>query len=470
MTKKLIVIGVDGGNAELIKEFSEKGIIKNLRKFKRASILKSTMPPGTAVSWASFSTGNQPGKTQIYDFTVVDENSWKINFVNRKSLKGKPLWQYLSEAGLKSCFINLPISYPPDKINGVLISGIDAPSKLSNYVYPPELKTELDKAGYEIEVSSLQEKDKMVQQAVKILDNRVDVANTLLKKNFDFFVVLFRESDVVQHYAWGKKEVEEVYKKIDDFIGRTKEYAKKIGAEIIIMSDHGSEKVDKAFNVNVWLENEGYLKINKKGKSILSAIGISKENIFKILDKLKAGFLIKMIPRTLGKRFPTKEVDFEEAIITGLIDLKNTRAIAKRAVKTAQIFLNKKKRGGIVDEREEDSLIDEIKNKLMNFFNKQNIKAEIKTKTELYGKNAINAPDITLYLKERGYDVLTLFSEEKKLWDKTKENATHITEGILFCDLNLKLDNARIIDLTPTILDYFGLKKNAINLDGKSLL
>ncbi len=468
LKKKLIIVGIDGGSFSVINPLFEKGLLSNLKKFKNSGILNSTIPPGTAVSWASFSTGNSPGKTGIFDFTIVNDDSWKINFVNRRKLKGKTLWEYLDEAGLKTCFMNIPLTYPPDKINGVMISGIDTPSTLSEYVHPKELKEELKKIDYEIEVSALKEKDEIVKQAMGVLEKRIIIARQLLKKDFDFFIVLFRESDVVQHYAWNRNEVEEIYKKIDEFLGEIIKYSENNNADIIVMSDHGEQKVDKAFNVNVWLEENGYLKTNLKRKSLLSGLGINRERIFKILEKLKLNFLVHMVPRSFAKKIPTKEVDFEEAILTGVIDFNETRAIAKRAVKTAQIFLNNTKRKGIVKEDEEENIKQEIKKKLVNYFEKQNIKVEISTKQELYGKDSASAPDISLYFAENGYDVLTHFSSNKKLWDIPREQATHDKEGIIFSDLNLNLEHPRIIDLTPTILKYFNIKKTGF--DGKSII
>ncbi len=466
--RKLIIIGIDGGTFNVLNPLFQKGLLPNLNKFKNKLILESTIPPGTAVSWASFSTGNLPDKTNIYDFTIVSENSWKINFVNRKIAKGKKLWNYLDEAGLKSCFINLPLTYPVEEINGVMISGIDTPSKLSNYTYPKEIKEELNKIGYEIEVSGLKEKSEVSDEALAVLDKRIIIARKFLKENFDFFIVLFRGSDVVQHYAWGENQVEDAYKKIDKFIGEVQDYCGKNNADLMVISDHGEEKVNKAFNINSWLEKEGYLKTHIKKKNVLSYLGVNRERIFKILEKLQLQFLVRVIPRNIGKKIPTKQINFEEAIITKQIDFNQTKAIAKRAVKTAQIFISSEKRKGIVKKEEIKELKQEIKNKLKRFFEKEKLDVIIKTKEELYPNSENFAPDINLYFKEKGYDITASFSSNKGLWNNPREKATHNSEGILFTDINIKSKSQKIIDLAPTILKYFNIKKK--NFDGESLI
>ncbi len=462
--KKLVVIGIDGGTFNVINPFFEQGLLSNLNKFSKRGVLESTMPPGTGVAWSSFSTGNKTEKTNIYDFTIVEDDSWKIKFVNRRILQGKTLWEHLDEAGLKGTFINIPLSYPPDKTNGVIISGIDTPSRLSNYTHPPELKEKLKEFDYDIEVSGMKGLEDIPNEAVRILDARLKTARHLIKEEFDFFVVLFRASDVVQHFAWGTDYVKDVYMKIDEFIGEVQE---RDDCELIVMSDHGHEKVDKAFNVNTWLEQEGYLSTKVQKKSVASSL-INRERIFKILDSLNLNFVIRMVPRSLGKKIPTKTVDFEEAIITGLVEMDKTKAIAKRAVKSSQIFLNKESRGGIVKKEDEDRLKSEIKSKLLSYFRGKGLNVEIYTKEELYGNNTKYAPDITLYFREEGYDTLSILSPEKRLWDKTKEQATHKKEGIIFTDMNLDIEGSNIIDLCPTVLDYFGIEKK--DVDGKSLI
>ena len=76
--KKLVIVGIDGGTFDIINPLFKKNKLSNLKKIKNSGLLKSTMPPGTSVAWSSFATGNGPGKTNIYDFTIVNDDSWKI--------------------------------------------------------------------------------------------------------------------------------------------------------------------------------------------------------------------------------------------------------------------------------------------------------------------------------------------------------------------------------------------------------
>ena len=59
-----------------------------------------------------------------------------------KSKKSKEIWDYIDG---NSIVINLPLSYPPKKINGIMVSGMYTPSKTSNFCYPSEFQAELTK-------------------------------------------------------------------------------------------------------------------------------------------------------------------------------------------------------------------------------------------------------------------------------------------------------------------------------------
>ena len=71
MSKKVVVIGLDGGTFKLLKPLAAEGLMPNLKKILDQgsnAILESTMPPMTGTAWSTFATGKQPGKHGVYDF------------------------------------------------------------------------------------------------------------------------------------------------------------------------------------------------------------------------------------------------------------------------------------------------------------------------------------------------------------------------------------------------------------------
>lgn len=77
-----------------------------------------------------------------------------------------------------------------------------------------------------------------------------------------FLFVYFSTVDQNSHMLWGKHEEEllESYRKIDRDVGWVMAHAGS--ATILVMSDHGFTRFDRAFHVNTWLRSEGFLKLD----------------------------------------------------------------------------------------------------------------------------------------------------------------------------------------------------------------
>jgi predicted AlkP superfamily phosphohydrolase/phosphomutase len=104
--------------------------------------LATTYPAQTPVAWSSFATGVNPGGHGIFDFISRDPQTYLADFaltrfeppknafslprvVNRR--QGRPVWQYLSEAGVPSTILRCPCTFPPDAPAGRIIAGVGVP-------------------------------------------------------------------------------------------------------------------------------------------------------------------------------------------------------------------------------------------------------------------------------------------------------------------------------------------------------
>ncbi len=152
--RKFVVLGLDGMDYALTKEFLEEGKLPNLANLRREGCFKqlaTTIPPISPVAWSSFQTGSNPGKHNIFDFLTRDKKSYlpKLSSVDirdaRRKIslgkyqlplgkagihllrKGKPFWTTLGEHGIFSSVIRVPITFPPEKFYGVQLSGMCVP-------------------------------------------------------------------------------------------------------------------------------------------------------------------------------------------------------------------------------------------------------------------------------------------------------------------------------------------------------
>ena len=155
--RKIIFLGLDGLEPELTERFMAEGKMPHLAKLREQGgyrHLRTTYPPLSPVAWATFSTGVNPGKHNLFDFlnrsikTYVPELSssrvrpparvWKIGkwqiplsratVENRR--KSRTFWSILGEHHVGSTILRVPITFPPEKFRGRLLSAMCTPDLL----------------------------------------------------------------------------------------------------------------------------------------------------------------------------------------------------------------------------------------------------------------------------------------------------------------------------------------------------
>jgi len=141
----VIVIGLDGLEPGIVEAMLERGELPNLARIRATgsySRLKTTYPAQTPVAWSSFATGTNPGGHGIFDFICRDPETYlpdvaltrferpksmltQPRVVNRR--QGVPLWQTLSAAGIPSTVLRCPCTFPPENLQGRMLSGVGVP-------------------------------------------------------------------------------------------------------------------------------------------------------------------------------------------------------------------------------------------------------------------------------------------------------------------------------------------------------
>lgn len=152
--KRVVILGLDGMEPSLVERFVAEGKMPNFVKLREQGgfhKLGTTLPPLSPVAWSSFLTGCNPGKHNIFDFLTIDRRNYlpqlssvHIGGVNktlklgkyhipigkpdlRLLRKGKPFWNYLGEHDIFSDVIRVPITWPPERFRGVLLSAMCVP-------------------------------------------------------------------------------------------------------------------------------------------------------------------------------------------------------------------------------------------------------------------------------------------------------------------------------------------------------
>ena len=144
--KKVLLIGLDcAAPRTLFQDFLEE--CPNIKKLMDNGIygrLRSSDPPITVPAWMVMATGKKPGTLGVYGFRHRKGNSYNDFWVaNSQTIKEEKIWDIIGKNGYKSILLGIPPTFPPQPINGNLVTGFITPDALSNFTYPPELKEEI---------------------------------------------------------------------------------------------------------------------------------------------------------------------------------------------------------------------------------------------------------------------------------------------------------------------------------------
>ncbi|TET22085.1 MAG: hypothetical protein E3J78_03415 [Candidatus Cloacimonadota bacterium] len=123
---KVLIFGLDGGSFDYLFPLMEKGKLPAISRLIKNGVwgyLRTTVPPITGSAWPSFMTGKTPAKHGVFDF-IQQEIKKDVKLVNSRSIDGETIFDMLSRHKAKIISINVPVTYPPWKINGIMITGM----------------------------------------------------------------------------------------------------------------------------------------------------------------------------------------------------------------------------------------------------------------------------------------------------------------------------------------------------------
>ena len=233
---KVVILGFDGAGWETIDPLIEAGKLPYLERMRAASAwapLQTFKPTKSPVIWTSIATGKSMLKHGILDFVYLEQNEIQIPYSN--SEKREPsLWQILDRFDRRSAIINWFVTYPPDQIDGIMVSNRfrktlllqgERADGMQDTVHPPErfaeLKQFIDRdyeAGLaETSLPDLKQlylqrhpgkspddievlKDFWIYVLQEVLNERV-ASHLYENEDVDLFAAYFRLPDIVQHFA-----------------------------------------------------------------------------------------------------------------------------------------------------------------------------------------------------------------------------------------------------------------------------
>ena len=492
MTKKCIVIGLDGATFDIINPMIREGELPTFKKImKNGSYgrLKSTPVPMSASAWSSFITGLNPGGHRIFGFFKPLKNDYRVTVTSSTDRKGIEIWDSLKKSGKTCGAVNIPLTYPAKNINGFMISGFPAP-KIDEKSVKPEtlletLRENLGDFSTQPQVFwSKGNEEKYIEDCYRRWDIEEKMYHLLKKEKCDVFIFVFRITDDLLHGLWKcidsshplhdakvgalKDKVLEVYRRADnvlsDVIGRMDS-----DTILIVMSDHGFGPVHSTVYLNNWLMKMGYLNLKDdfvtKFKFLLHKRGFNAANIFLMARKLRVEDLI--IKKSFSPMKKTRKTAGKLLLSFYDVDWSKTKAYCRGG--SGEIYINMKGRepSGIVEECEYEELVKELISKLRDLRDPRN-------NNRIFGEPVVGRDVFQGEYKNECADILFTDSEyvtmafpefvSNKLVSESLlyRSGDHRSYGIFMAygkDIAPgELKNANIMDIAPTILYYSGSK------------
>ena len=520
---RVFIIGWDGATFDLIKPWVAEGKLPNIARLLENGShgeLRSTLPPMTFPAWSSFLTGKNPAKHGIYDFTRERPGSYDLEFVNGGQRRAPSFWKILSDAGKRVISISVPCTFPPEEVNGIVLSGFDAAglggssAKLdARGMSPASLYEELDRAvgGHPIGSFPIKEindgrPDLALAKLLDVIGRKAATAKYLIQQyEWDCGMILFGESDGSGHHFWKycdpdsplytdkpagmADSILRVYQELDRELGEILHLLPE-ETTVLMMSDHGFGGVSNvALYPNCWMREQGLLDFRG---------GLSR-GVSRLLDATKHR-AVATLPNSIQQflsRFARAQIGGIEAKVRyGIINWEGTKAYFEENPYYPMLRINLKGRQprGVVEPGEEYAkLRDELIERLESWTHPttgERIVVKAYRREELYSGSALEeAPDILVHWADhQNYTYAFKLSSKSKDFAWTEEldphrpevmafftgkSGSHRDHGIFLAEgpgirPGVEVDGAHIVDVAPTILHLLGVPVPE-DMDGRVL-
>lgn len=453
-----IVLGFDGLPWSLVERWANAGELPTFATMMDAGAsgpLESTMPPTTAAAWPAIATGTEPDAHGIYAFhRLTSAHDMAVN--TSEDRRTPALWDMLSPAHVG----NVPMTYPPQAIDGSMVAGMMSPSTRSSFTHPPSLGKRIaeeipdydvglqwstydgNEAAFETDLSALVEARRELLRMF------------LAEEDWRLVFYVFTAPDRLQHLIWDEDVILEHYRVLDDILAEVWERAREQDANLFVLSDHGFGPLSSYIHLNTVFEEAGLLRrrTSSGSRGMFERLGLTKDRAQGLLQRYDLEeTVVRLVPdavlSSVASRVPGTHGLYD-------VDLSATKAVC---FGTGLIYINDEDRfeAGIVPSSEREAVKDEVRAAIEAFADSPASPAgiEVYDGDELYARDP-NSPDLVAYAAEPA-EIDTALAATPVTDSGAKSGAHRRTGMMLAVGPHIEstsVSEASVVDIAPTVL------------------
>lgn len=486
---KTVIIGLDGATFDIITPLASAGrlpVLSRLIAEGASAPLRSTILPNSFPGWASCTTGTSEGMHGVFSPFIKNNSSYSVRAMSGRDIQTRHVWDFMTDRGGRSVVVNVPTTYPPEPLNGMMVTGMLTPGLASDFTYPASLKGELLTAipDYVIEPERLPDRAARADEFRRSIEGHERAFDFLMKQGeWDFSMIVFSVLDRAQHDYWADMDsrhprhdpntpaefrnfIHETYERLDGAIGRVLE---KLPADsrVFVVSDHGFCSELFEVRVNELLASAGLLTFKSP------ASRRSRARVKSLKEKISR----RLLPARPNGNSLDRKVRYGSGFLDE-IDWSRTRAFFAQD-KGVWVNLAGREPSGIVREGEFGSVIEEARRLLLNLTSPEDdepVFEKVMRREEAFnGRCSDRLPDLVMIPRRDEY----VYNERPSYGDvivpADSTTGTHSRDGIFVAwgrgirsGVNF-IAQPNLRDVGPTALASLGCPLTT-DMDGRALV